>query len=90
MRHYSGLLLTFEQLTEWIRAELVPSASPDEALVAWQKLAFRGSIEDYLKQIDNLTLYYPLPNIVQTLTQATQPLGENCKAGARRIELDAR
>ena len=80
------LAVSFSQLVEWIRMELVPCTNPDEAMTAWQKLAFRGDVEDYLRQYDKLTLCYPLSHSL-TLSQATQPLGEEFKSSARRVDM---
>ena len=86
MKQYPMLAVSFSQLVEWIRMELVPCANPDEAMTAWQKLAFRGDVEDYLRQYDKLTLCYPLSHSL-TLSQATQPLGEEFKNSARRVDM---
>ena len=34
-KQYPRLVLSFAQLVEWIRAELVPCTNPEEAMVAW-------------------------------------------------------
>ena len=86
VRRYPMLVVTYEQLLEWLRTELVPTANPDEAFTAWQKLAYRGNIEDYLHQLDKLSLCFPLDHTLM-LTQATQPLGEVCKAGLHRLDM---
>ena len=85
-KQYPRLVLTFAQLVEWLRTELVPCANPEEAMAAWQQLAYRGDVEDYLKQYDKLTLCYPLSHAL-TLAQATQPLGSEVKAGAQRVDM---
>ena len=58
-------------------------------MAAWQQLAYRGDVEDYLKQYDKLTLCYPLSHAL-TLAQATQPLGSEVKAGAQRVDMQYR
>ena len=85
-RRWPRLLLTYQQLLEWLQTELIPSASQDEALTAWQLLAFRGTVDDYVKQLDRLTLCYPLSHSL-TIAQATHPLGEECKAGVKRLDM---
>ena len=43
------LVISYEQLLEWIRTELVPLADPASATLAWRQLRFLGEVEDYLK-----------------------------------------
>ena len=85
-KQYPRLIVSFSQLLEWVRTELVPEADPEEAHNAWQKLAYRGDVEDYLRQYDKLTLYFPLPH-QSILSQATQPLGSAFKASAKRVDM---
>ena len=54
------LLITYDQLIEWIKCELVPKADPAASSLAWRKLKFTGSVSDYMTQLDKLTKHFPL------------------------------
>ena len=75
------LVISYEQLLEWIRTELVPLADPASATVAWRQLRFFGDVEDYLKQLDQLTVHFPIPQAT-LLTMATEPLGREVVSSA--------
>ena len=49
-----SLRVTFTQLCEWLTTELVPSASHASVLEAWTCLDYRGDLEQYFKQLDDL------------------------------------
>ena len=69
------MVVSYEQLLEWIRTELVPLADPGAATLSWRQLRFLGDVEDYLKQLDQLTTHFPLPHTT-LLVVATEPLGK--------------
>ena len=79
------LVVSYEQLLEWIRTELVPLADPASATLAWRQLRFLGNVEDYLKQLDQLTVHFPLPPST-LLVMATEPLGREVVSSAYRAD----
>ena len=80
------LLISYDQLLEWIKCELVPKADPAASSLAWRKLKFTGSVSDYMTQLDKLTRHFPLRH--DTLVpQATDPLGEEVVALAMRADI---
>ena len=68
------MVISYEQLLEWVRTELVPLADPATATLAWRQLRFLGDVDDYLRQLDQLTTHFPIPQAT-LLTMATEPLG---------------
>ena len=70
-----SLVVSFPQLTEWVRAELVPDAMPSASILAWKKLVSNGNLEDYLKEVERLSMYYPVEPLVSHAL-ACEPLGE--------------
>ena len=68
------LVVTYEQLLEWVRAELVPMANPGTVVLSWRQLRFMGDVEDYLRQLDQLSTYFLLPHET-LLTMSAKPLG---------------
>ena len=68
------LVVTYEQLLEWVRAELVPMADPGTAVLSWRQLRFMGDVEDYLRQLDQLSTHFPLPHET-LLAMSAEPLG---------------
>ena len=68
------LVVTFEQLLEWVRAELVPMADPGTAVLSWRQLRFIGDVDDYLQQLDQLSTHFPLPHET-LLAMSAEPLG---------------
>ena len=79
------LVISYEQLLEWIRTELVPLADPASATLAWRQLRFLGEVEDYLKQLDQLTVHFPIPQAT-LLTMATEPLGREVVSSAYKAD----
>ena len=68
--------MSFEQLTEWIRHELVPTSVPAESIRKWCELSHStGKIEDYFRQVEELDMYYPQPPDVSQYL-AARPLGQ--------------
>ena len=54
------LLVTFEQLLEWMRHELVPDSNPALAYMEWSTLRYKGNVDDYMKQVERLMEYFPI------------------------------
>jgi len=79
------LVVSYEQLLEWIRTELVPMADPGAATLSWRQLRFLGEVEDYLKQLDQLTTHFPLPHAM-LLVMATEPLGKDAVSAAYKAD----
>ena len=55
-----NLLVTYDQLLEWIRHELVPDSNPALAYMEWSNLHYRGNIDEYMKQVERLMDYFPI------------------------------
>ena len=79
------MVVLYEQLLEWIRTELVPLADPGAATLSWRQLRFLGDVEDYLKQLDQLTTHFPLPHAT-LLVMATEPLGREAVSAAYKAD----
>ena len=77
------LVVSYEQLLEWIRTELVPLADPASSALAWRQLRFLGEVEDYLKQLDQLSTHFPISQ-AHLLTLATEPLGKEVVSFAQK------
>ena len=75
----------YEQLLEWLRAELVPMADPGTAVLSWRQLRFLGDIEDYLRQLDQLSIYFLLPHET-LLAMAAEPLGSEAVSAIYRAD----
>ena len=74
-RRQPFLLVTYYQLLEWIRKELVPTAEAGASQLAWYDLQYNGDVEKYLKQLTDLLLHHPV-NPKVSLTLATKPFGD--------------
>ena len=59
--HTPPRLYSYAQFVEWVRIELVPEINPQLQHRAWERLAYRGSIEEFFLDVDRLTRIYPLP-----------------------------
>ena len=55
------LVLSLDQLLEWVRIELVPEADPDVASIAWSEVNYEGDLADYFRRVHELSLTNPLP-----------------------------
>ena len=75
MKLYPRLVLTFDQLVEWVKKELTPGASPAKAAHAWAQLSYRGDTSDYVKQLEKLILAFPVDDREQLLLYVASPLG---------------
>ena len=68
-------VVTFIQLNELIKTELVPKALPTASHRAWWKLEYKRNVEQYLQHVTDLMRQYPLaPRIANSL--ATLPISE--------------
>ena len=75
MKLYPRLVITFDQLVEWVKKELTPGASPAKAAHAWAQLSYRGDTSDYVKQLEKLILAFPVDDREQLLLYVASPLG---------------
>ena len=82
---FPELVVSYEQLLEWIRSELVPLADPATAVLAWRQLRFLGDVDDYLKQLDQLSMHFPLPHET-LLAMATEPLGREALSSVYKAD----
>ena len=53
--------LSLDQLFEWVRTELVPTADPDMAVLEWNSLRFDGDLDQFFAKMQDLLQYNPLP-----------------------------
>ena len=81
-----GLLLTYEQLLEWIRHELVPDSNPALAYMEWNTLKFRGNVDEYMKQIERLMEYFPIQRDTMIACLA-KPISSEFAAELRNMDI---
>ena len=75
MRRQPRLLVTYDQLLEWLKYELTPSAGPGATQLAWHDLTYDGDIEKYIAELTKLFLQAPIePAIAHKL--AARPFGK--------------
>ena len=88
-RHRNPTLrVTFPQLCEWMKTELVPSASYSSALEAWTYLEYKGNLERYFKQLDDLRFYHHIePWAAHAI--AAKPFGPEFQARIRMMDKEA-
>ena len=79
------MVVSYEQLLEWIRTESVPLAYPGAATLSWRQLRFLGDVDDYLKQLDQLTTHFPSSHAT-LLVMATEPLGREAVSAAYKAD----
>ena len=85
MEQFPHRLLSYAQLLEMMKTELVEKADPTTALQAWLQLEYHGKPEAYLKQMDNLMMRFPIsPDSL--LEMATTPLGHQFAAQMREAD----
>ena len=73
------LVITYDQLREWIKTELVPKADPRSTSAAWRQLRFTGNVQEYIDQLEALKEHFPLMKD-PLLDLSTAPLGEEARA----------
>ena len=54
------LVIGYAQLVEWVKRELVPRADPGTSCVVWADLQFKGDVDNFLKELDQLMTFHPL------------------------------
>ena len=79
------LAVTYNQLVEWIKQELVPKSDPASAAAAWRQLKYTGDADNYVLQLSKLMKRFPLKH-KPLLDQALYPLGEDIQAALRRAD----
>ena len=85
MEQFPYRILSYAQLLEMMKTELVEKADPTTALQAWLQLEYRGKPEAYLRQMDNLMMRFPIaPDSL--LEMATTPLGHHFAAQMREAD----
>ena len=77
------LLVTFEQLLEWIKRELVPHSSTTDAVNAWSDLSYTGDPKKYISDLERLINHFPLRR-ESIIIMATKPLGREVQ---KRVQL---
>ena len=81
-----SLLVTYEQLLEWIRHELVPDSNPALAYMEWNTLRYRGNVEEYMKQIERLMEYFPIQRDTMIACLA-RPISTEFAAELRNMDI---
>ena len=79
------LVITYDQLREWIKTELVPKADPRSTSAAWRQLRFTGNVQEYIDQLEALKEHFPLMKD-PLLDLSTAPLGEEARAVIYRAD----
>ena len=77
------LLVTFDQLLEWIKRELVPYSSTSDAINSWSELSYTGDVNKYIGDLERLINHFPLKRDT-ILIMATKPLGKDIQ---NRVQL---
>ena len=77
------LLVTFDQLLEWIKKELVPYSSTSDAVNAWCELTYTGDAKKYISDLEKLINHFPLRR-ESILIMSTRPLGKEIQ---KRVQL---
>ena len=80
------LLVTYEQLLEWIRHELVPDSNPALAYMEWSNLRYRGNIDEYMKHVDRLMDYFPIQRDTMIACIA-RPISSEFAAELRNMDI---
>ena len=78
-----NLLITFEQLVEWIKRELVPHSSTSDAVSSWCDLTYNGDAKKYITDLERLINHFPLRR-ESIIIMATRPLGKEIQ---KRVQL---
>ena len=78
-----NLLVTFDQLVEWIKRELVPHSSTSEAVSSWCELTYNGDSKKYITDLERLINHFPLRR-ESIIIMATRPLGKEIQ---KRVQL---
>ena len=81
-----NLIITFEQLVEWIKRELVPHSSTTDAVSAWSELSFKGDPDKYISDLKKLINHYPLRR-ESIIIMATKPLGSEIQRNIQLMDL---
>ena len=56
MQRQPRLLVTYDQLLEWLKYKLTPSAGLGATQLAWHELSYNGNIEKYMAELTKLFL----------------------------------
>ena len=75
IRRHPERMLSWEQLIELIQVELVPEADEAAAMMQWDKLAFRGDLDEYFHEVRSLSQFSHMPPKLAQL-RACRPFGE--------------
>ena len=80
------LLVTFDQLLEWIKRELVPHSSTSDAVNAWAELSYSGDAKKYITDLETLINHFPLKR-ESIIIMATRPLGKEIQKRVQLMDL---
>ena len=78
--------MTYDQLLEWIRHELVLDSNPVLAYMEWNTLRYRWNVDDYMKQIDHLMEYFPIQRDTMIACLA-KPISSEFVAELRNMDI---
>ena len=73
-QHSPQYTLSFAQLVEWVRTELLPESNPATTVLAWQRLKYAGNIDKFLTDVRGLFVTNLLPTLT-ALTMVTDQFG---------------
>ena len=76
--HTPERLYSLAQLFEWVSIELVPAANLESGFLEWGKLTYHSDLEEYFRQVRELTIHHPMPPLTAHLL-AANPFGEILK-----------
>ena len=68
------LVIGYAQLVEWVKRELVPRADPGTSCVVWADLQFKGDVDGFLKELDQLMTFHPLKHD-SMIRMSSRPFG---------------
>ena len=80
------LLVTYEQLLEWIHHELVPDSNSALAYMEWSTLRYKGNVEEYMKHVERLMEYFPIQRDTMIACLA-RPLSPEFVAELRNMDI---
>ena len=68
------LVIGYPQLVEWVKRELVPRADLGTSCVVWADLQFKGDVDGFLKELDQLMTFHPLKHD-SMIRMSSRPFG---------------
>ena len=72
--HSPNYTLSFAQIAEWARTELLPESDPSVVILSWQRLKYQGNLDRFFKEVRALFVTNPMP-IFTALTMVSDQFG---------------